>query len=373
MTEDSKPLISITVCVRDGVQWVDGCLEALRNQTYRPLEIIAIDDGSTDGSREKLLQWHDTEFEIPTYVFVQDANGLSSARKLAMENSNGEWVAITDIDVRPTQNWISNLYSESSAIDSNEEVVAVTGRTIFEKADDLVSQLRSVEIEAKYRSRSRRTSLANGPCSMFKRQSLIEIGGFDPDWYHAEDMEVSLKLIGNGGTIVYAPDAVVAHVPESGRRRFLSKRSRDARAHVRIMRKYPKRRRKGPDLDFIGSSTMVLLVSPLWFCALISGLPFLYLLIFSENKDLEIIQTWWQTKMLLISLGLLIVQELILWRGQLGVVNRGAIMYSNSNKLVIYFALKILIFQWSVALWQGLLMGCYDMIAGKNGHRFRKS
>lgn len=47
-------LVTITVCVRDGVQWIDGCLEALLNQSYRPLEIIAVDDGSSDQSCEAL-------------------------------------------------------------------------------------------------------------------------------------------------------------------------------------------------------------------------------------------------------------------------------------------------------------------------------
>ena len=44
---------------------------------------------------------------------------------------------------------------------------------------------------------------------MFKRDNLLAIGGFDPSWYHAEDMEVSLKLIQAGGIIVYTPNAVV--------------------------------------------------------------------------------------------------------------------------------------------------------------------
>ena len=51
---------------------------------------------------------------------------------------------------------------------------------------------------------------------MFKTNELIAIGGFNPEWYHAEDMEVSLKLIEAGGTIVYTPYAVVNHVPETG-------------------------------------------------------------------------------------------------------------------------------------------------------------
>ena len=366
----SNPLISITVCVRDGVQWIDGCLESLTNQTYRPLEIIAVDDGSTDGSTEQLQKWHNPESEIPIFVYRQDALGLSAGRNLAVGHAKGEWVAITDIDVRPTQNWITNLYEKSEPIDSEEVVVAVTGRTIFERSDDLVSLLRSVDIESKYRSRPRRTSLANGPCSMFHSKSLDEIGGFDPDWYHAEDMEVSLKLIANGGTIVYAPEAVVAHVPESGRKRFLDKRSRDARAHVRIIRKYPKRRRPGPDFDFIGSSTMVLIVAPLWITAFVMVLPFLYLISQTSSVGKEEYLSWWQTKILLVSFLSTIIQELILWRGPLGVVNRTAILHSNKNRFYVYLAQKFLILQWSVALWKGLFLGFVDALTKKNGHDF---
>ena len=143
-------------------------------------------------------------------------------------------------------------------VDEQEQVVAVTGRTVFEQANDLVSRLRSVEIAAKYRARPRRTSLANGPCSMFQKEALLAAGGFDPSWYHAEDMEVSLRLLQAGGTIVYARDALVKHVPETGAAHFLAKRRRDARAHVRIVRHHPKRQRSGPGFDFLGSSTMVL-------------------------------------------------------------------------------------------------------------------
>ena len=364
-----NPLISITVCVRDGVDWVDGCLEALKNQTYRPLEIIAIDDGSTDGSTECLEKWHDENSEIPVHVLTQPPTGLSSGRQLALENAKGEWVAITDIDVRPEQTWITNLFSESKPVSIEEKVVAVTGRTIFERASDLISKVRSVEIASKYRSRPRSTSLANGPCSMFHRESLIEIGGFNPKWYHAEDMEVSLRLIENGGTIVYAPDALVSHVPESGRKRFLAKRSRDARAHVRIIRNFPRRRRKGPDLDFIGSSTIVLMVAPLWISALVSGLPFIYSLLTSDSLDWDGIKDWWEFKMLILTISLLILHQFILLRGPLGVVIRGSIRESNQPMIIALFSLRALTLQWSLALWKGLILGVFDTITGKNGHR----
>ncbi|MEZ8008825.1 MAG: glycosyltransferase family A protein [Candidatus Poseidoniaceae archaeon] len=365
---NEKPLVSVTVCVRDGVDWVDGCLESLTAQTHRPLEIIAIDDGSSDGSKEKLLAWHQEEGEIPIRIFTQDAKGLSAGRQLALKQTQGEWVAITDIDVRPEPDWISNMILEIQPIDSQEQVVAITGRTVFEHAGDVVSRVRSVEIATKYRSRPRRTSLANGPCSMFKRESLLEIGGFNPTWYHAEDMEVSLRLIANGGTIVYAPDAVVHHVPEIESGRFLAKRRRDARAHMRIVRHFPRGKRQGPELDFIGSSTFVLTVFPLWIMALATGIPFIFSFITQPDWTWEDAKYWWQTRLLLATLGLMLIHEFILWRGPLGVVNRGAIKQGKWSLLTV-FKIRNLTLRWSIALWQGLFLGIKDAVRGANGHR----
>ncbi|MFQ3317805.1 MAG: cellulose synthase/poly-beta-1,6-N-acetylglucosamine synthase-like glycosyltransferase [Candidatus Poseidoniaceae archaeon] len=365
---NENPMVSVTVCVRDGVDWVDGCLEALTSQTYRPLEIIAIDDGSNDGSKEKLLAWHDEDREIPIRIFTQDAKGLSAGRQWAVKQSQGEWVAITDIDVRPEPDWVTNMVLEIQPIDQQEKIVAITGRTVFEHAGDVVSRVRSVEIATKYRSRPRRTSLANGPCSMFERESLLEIGGFNPLWYHAEDMEVSLRLIENGGVIVYAPDAVVHHVPEIETSRFLAKRRRDARAHMRIIRHFPRRKRLGPGLDFVGSSTFVLTVFPLWIMALASGIPFIFSFLTQPDWSWEVANTWWQTRLLLATVGLMLIHEFILWRGPLGVVNRGAFKQGKWSLLTI-FKIRNLTLRWSIALWQGMFLGMADAIRARNGHR----
>ena len=365
---EKNPLVSVTVCVRDGVDWIDGCLESLVAQTYRPLEIIGIDDGSSDGSKEKLLAWHQKESDIPIRISTQGAKGLSAGRQLAVEQAQGKWVAITDIDVRPEPDWISNMVLETRPIDLQEKVVAITGRTVFEHAGDIVSRVRSVEIATKYRSRPRRTSLANGPCSMFEREKLLEIGGFNPAWYHAEDMEVSLRLIANGGTIVYAPDAVVHHVPETESSRFLAKRRRDARAHMRIMRQFPRGKRQGPELDFIGSSTFVLTVFPLWVMVLATGIPFLFSFLTQPDWSWELAKSWWQTRLLLVTLGLMLIHEFVLWRGPLGIVNRGAIKQGKWSLLTIY-KIRNLTLRWSIALWQGLFLGITDAIRGANGHR----
>ena len=106
---EQKPMVSVTVCVRNGRDWIDECLESLVAQTYRPLEIIAIDDGSNDGSKEQLLKWADGEGDVPIHIFTQDAKGLSAGRQLAVTQAKGEWIAITDIDVRPEPDWLQRV------------------------------------------------------------------------------------------------------------------------------------------------------------------------------------------------------------------------------------------------------------------------
>ena len=364
------PMVSITVCVRDGAFWIKGCLEALLAQTYPSFEILAVNDGSVDGAEAILDPFHDPDGSRgpPVRIHHQPPLGLAAGRQWAVEHAKGSWVAITDIDVRPEADWIANMMAQSAPISSVERVVAVTGRTVFEQSDDLVSRLRSVEIASKYRSRPRRTSLANGPCSMFHRKALLEVGGFDPSWYHAEDMEVSLRLMDAGGTIVYAPNALVRHVPETGMAHFLAKRKRDARAHVRIVRHFPRRKRQGPGFDFLGSSTMVLCLLPLWLATLVGGLPFAAGLLSGDLVWDATLMTHWEVRTLSVSLMLLFVHELFLWWGPLGVVNREVIRTTRRGKLMAMFGVRWLTLRWSLALWQGFLLGVVDAVRKRNGH-----
>lgn len=362
----SSPLVTVTVCARNASAWVDACMEALTSQSYPSIEVVAINDGSTDDTGDRMEAWKDEQGQRgpPVRVHHQDALGLSAGRHRALEDSNGEWVAITDIDVRPEPDWIENLMTSSTPVDDREQVVAVTGRTVFERAEDLVSWHRSVEISSKYRSRPRRTNLANGPCSMFHRETLVGVGGFGADWYHAEDMEVSLRLVQSGGVIVYAPLAVVRHVPETGLRRFLHKRARDARAHVRIVRKYPRKDRQGHAFDFLGSSSRVLLAVP-WCCALlawslaswsVAGSTFMFL-----NIDGEVLK--WAVMMIL-----LLIQQVTMWRGPLGAVNREVLNHAPLGRLRSFALLHWMILSWSVSLWYGSAMGAIDALLGRNGH-----
>jgi glycosyltransferase involved in cell wall biosynthesis len=314
-------------------------MAAICGQTYRPLELIAVDDGSSDGGTEILKGWHDPEANrpesngIPVRILTQEPLGLSAGRNNALNEAKGEWVAITDIDCRPEPNWIERMH------DSCEGVEAVTGRTIFESGNTSVSRLRAWMTEAKYNDRLERVTLgdgsysatlANGPCSMFQRGNLVSRGGFDPAWFHAEDMEVSMRILESGGEIRYVADAVVNHVAEESLLQFLGKRRRDARAHVRIMRRY-----RGVKHDFTDDAKIIVTLFPIVLAVWSS-----FLMFGPENFIAEWAPFW-------------------------------LVMASCFLVVIVAFRNHLL---WSCALWLGAAEGCIDAVLGRNGHKplFRK-
>lgn len=325
-------LITITVCARDAEDWVEDCLSSLCAQDHRPLQIIAVDDGSNDATLERMQSFlPPKESELELLVRSQGRLGLSAGRNHAVNEAAGEWIAITDIDCRPDSNWISTMLTGLSGLEG-EDVVALTGRTVFDSGSSRISRLRSESIAKKYANRDKIVSLANGPCSMFRADILRSIGGFSPDWFHAEDMEVSIRMIQGGGTILYVPEATVQHVAEEGVLRFLKKRYRDARAHFRIVRRYGLRGIKTPERlamnhDFISDGAIVSLLLPM--------------------------------------LGLWSLAVKLLWYGYPPIALLG--MFVGIAMFVVPWSrIRIL---WSIAIWLGVGQGIIDAILGRAGHR----
>lgn len=94
MTE--RPLISVIVPVYNVAQYIDKCLDSLVRQTYDNLEIILIDDGSTDESGSKCDEWAATDARVMT-IHKQNG-GQASARNRGLEIAAGEYIGYVDSD-----------------------------------------------------------------------------------------------------------------------------------------------------------------------------------------------------------------------------------------------------------------------------------
>jgi glycosyltransferase involved in cell wall biosynthesis len=97
--------LSIIVPVYNAEKFLDKCLESLKNQTIKDIEIILVNDGSTDNSLEICNKYAQNDSRIK--VLTQKNSGQSKARNVGIDNSNGEYIAFTDSD-----DWVDLDYYE---------------------------------------------------------------------------------------------------------------------------------------------------------------------------------------------------------------------------------------------------------------------
>ena len=104
-----KPLISIIVPVYNIKKYIKNCLDSLLSQTYQNLEILLIDDGSTDGSGELCdeLQKNDSHIK----VFHTKNSGLSAARNFGLKNATGDFAVFVDGDDMVEKEYVEYLYN----------------------------------------------------------------------------------------------------------------------------------------------------------------------------------------------------------------------------------------------------------------------
>ena len=100
-----KELVSIIVPVYNVQQYLDRCLKSLVGQTYQNIEILLVDDGSQDSSRELCDIWGTKDNRIK--VFHKENGGLSDARNYGLCRANGDFICFVDSD-----DWCDSKYIE---------------------------------------------------------------------------------------------------------------------------------------------------------------------------------------------------------------------------------------------------------------------
>ena len=90
------PLVSIIIPVYNVERYLRKCLDSICGQTHRNLEILCVNDGSTDGSAAILEEYAARDKRIK--IFSQKNAGQGAARNLALNHATGEWVTGVDAD-----------------------------------------------------------------------------------------------------------------------------------------------------------------------------------------------------------------------------------------------------------------------------------
>ena len=92
------PLVSIIVPMYNAQEWIVGLLHSILNQTYQNIEVILVNDGSTDDSLVLVEKFIDDLGEIRIRIVNQENTGVSEARNEGVRNSFGEFLAFVDSD-----------------------------------------------------------------------------------------------------------------------------------------------------------------------------------------------------------------------------------------------------------------------------------
>lgn len=103
-----KPLISVILPIYNIKDYLDKCMKSIFAQTYKNLEIIMVDDGSTDGCGKLCDEYLEKDKRIR--VFHKENGGLSDARNYGIERVSGEYITCIDPDDYVDKDYVEYLY-----------------------------------------------------------------------------------------------------------------------------------------------------------------------------------------------------------------------------------------------------------------------
>ena len=222
-----EKLVSVAIVNWNGEKYLYKCIDSLLNQNYKNIEIIIIDNDSTDSS-VKIIE---DNFKEKVVLFKNKNTGYAGGANKGIELSNGEYVIIANPDIVFGENYIEKCHNKFS---EDEAIWAVTGKLLkydFD-TDEKLNVIDSAGIsfnhyrqgidigqnevdEGKYEDDKRVFGVC-GAAAVFKKDALekIKVSGeyFDNDFFaYKEDIDICWRLNLYGFKCYYVHDAISYH------------------------------------------------------------------------------------------------------------------------------------------------------------------
>lgn len=109
-----QKMLSVIIPVYNKCDYLESCIESVLNQTYTDIEVILIDDGSTDGS-DAICRMFEKDARVK--LISQNNQGVASARKNAIKNASGKYVVFIDADDYVEKDYFEKLLNEADETD----------------------------------------------------------------------------------------------------------------------------------------------------------------------------------------------------------------------------------------------------------------
>jgi glycosyltransferase involved in cell wall biosynthesis len=196
MMIQKNDLVSVIIPVYNCERYLGEAIESALAQTYRPIEVIVLDDGSTDGSGDVAKR-----FVPPVRYYFQPNAGLGAARNKGISLAQGSVFAFLDSD----DVWLEGkLTRQMAVLDDNPEVDMVFG---------YARQFNSPELDQQSKTKIRPSDeVLPGYIAgtmLIKRDAFYRVGLFETDWRVGEFIDWYLKAMERGLKSFLLPEVVM--------------------------------------------------------------------------------------------------------------------------------------------------------------------
>ncbi len=216
--DNDVPLVSVIIVNYNGMMYLDECISSLMMQTYPAIEIIFVDNDSSDDS----IEYVKNNFPFVEIIANKENLGFAKGNNIGIKVANGEFIATLNNDTKVSPRWIEELV-KALTIDQNAGICA--SKMLFMDAPKMINST-GICISRSGACWDRGMfeydtgqydSLENvfGACAgaaMYRKNMLDEIGYFDEDFHaYMEDADLSFRAGLSGWKCLYVPNAVVYH------------------------------------------------------------------------------------------------------------------------------------------------------------------
>ena len=167
------------------------------------MEIIVVDDGSTDNTAEVARKY-------PVQFLHKPNGGPASARNMGVMAATGDIVLFIDCDCVPQSGWL-----EAMTIPFTDSEISGVKGVYITRQKSLVARFVQLEFEERYRmlEKQRYIDFVDSYSAAFRKEAFFRVNGFDESFPKAdnEDVDLSYKLANAGCKMIYQPQAVVEH------------------------------------------------------------------------------------------------------------------------------------------------------------------
>jgi glycosyltransferase involved in cell wall biosynthesis len=185
--------VSVIIPIYNAQEYLEECLDSALNQTYDKIEIIAVDDGSTDNSAEILKKYSDK-----IKIISKKNGGTASALNLGIKNMKGEWFKWLSADDVLYPNAVNDLISAAKMLPdkkyilySNYDIIDSKGDIVDKVIEPDYNQLDAFNVKVILLDHF----FGNGTTSLIHKSTIDKFGMFNETIGYKEDYELWLRYV----------------------------------------------------------------------------------------------------------------------------------------------------------------------------------